>query len=272
MEPLWRRFMQDGLGVFVSVALILLVYWLPPDTSLSEMQRVGVLRVCTPVSYPPLITGNSARPGIDMEIVEAIAGRLDVRVQRNPNSAIGQDWNPRQWRLTRAQCQMVVGGVIDSRTTRSFMDVTPSHAETGWALVFGSMPESLEGTAVAVYTGASGLDRIALSRFLRNEGARAVSIRSTEELVSGLASGRFEAGVTEALLARQLAGEHGWTVQWLPMHDERVAMAFGLWRGDTTLKRAIVRAMKDIERSGELAAILARYELAPVEGVCQPCS
>jgi hypothetical protein len=34
---------------------------------------------------------------------------------------------------------------------------------------------------------------------------------------------------------------------------------FGLWKGDLTLKRAIVAAMTRIEASGEMAAIMARY-------------
>src|SRR5690606_26550572 len=41
--------------------------------------------------------------------------------------------------------------------------------------------------------------------------------------------------------------------------------------GHTTLKRAVVRALEDVERSGELADILRRYELAPIGEVCADC-
>lgn len=264
--------LRDGLGIFISLALIFIMYLLPPDTSLSEMKKSGVLRVCVPTSYPPLVTGDKSAPGIDVELVEALARRLDVRVQLNQAAAIGQDWNPRQWRLTRAQCQIVAGGVVDTAATRSFMDVTPPHAETGWALVFERQPASLNGASVGVYAGVSGLDRIALSRFLRDEGARLVTVRSADDLVRGLASGQFEAGVTEGLLARQVAGDRGWTAQWLPLEAERVPIALGLWRGDTTLKRALVGALKDVEVAGELAGILAKYDLAPIEEICAPCT
>ena len=39
------------------------VYLLPPDTSLGEVRKAGVLRACMPPSYPPLVTGDSDAPG-----------------------------------------------------------------------------------------------------------------------------------------------------------------------------------------------------------------
>ena len=34
------------------------VYLLPPDTSLGEVRKAGVLRACMPPNYPPLVTGD----------------------------------------------------------------------------------------------------------------------------------------------------------------------------------------------------------------------
>jgi polar amino acid transport system substrate-binding protein/cystine transport system substrate-binding protein/membrane-bound lytic murein transglycosylase F len=34
---------------------------------------------------------------------------------------------------------------------------------------------------------------------------------------------------------------------------------FGLWKGDLTLKRAIVSGLESLERDGEVAKIIARY-------------
>lgn len=266
-----REVARDWLGVLLSVALIALVYLLPPDTSLSLVQQAGVLRVCVPTRYPPLVTGNPDAPGIDVEIVHAVARRLGVRVQLNPSSAMGLDWNPRQWRLTRAQCQLIAGGVVDTETTRSFLDVSPSYLETGWALVARETPASFAGLTVGVYAGVPGLDRVALSRFLRGQGATVAVVSSAAELERGLLAGRFAAAVTEALTARQMAYDMGWTAVWLPEPMPRYGIALGLWRGDTTLKRAVVRALEDVERSGELADILRRYELAPIGEFCADC-
>ena len=79
----------------------------------------------------------------------------------------GQDFNPRNWRVTRAQCQTLAGGVVGSQTTRSFLDVTPSHAETGWMLILPKPLDAWSGKRIGVHTGISGLDRLALSRLLR---------------------------------------------------------------------------------------------------------
>ena len=42
------------------------VYLLPPDTSLSEVRKAGVLRACMPPDYPPLVTGVRDAPGMDI--------------------------------------------------------------------------------------------------------------------------------------------------------------------------------------------------------------
>ena len=79
------------------------------------------------------------------------------------------------------------------------------------------------------------------------------------ELLQGLRDGRFDVGVTERLLAAELATPLGWSVGWMPAELDRYPVVLGLWKGDLTLKRAIVSAMRRMERSGEMATIMARY-------------
>src|SRR5258707_13151356 len=79
------------------------VYLLPPDSSLSEVRKTGVLRACMPPSYPPLVTGDRDAPGIDVELLQALAKGIGVRLVVTPNAAMGQDFNPRNWHVTRAQ-------------------------------------------------------------------------------------------------------------------------------------------------------------------------
>src|SRR5215470_18455399 len=166
------RWVGDLITVGGIVALFGAVYLLPPDTSLAQIKQAGALRVCVPTLYPPLVTGKPEEPGFDIEFAQAIAKRLDVRIVVNPNAAMGRDFNPRNWNVTRAQCQMLAGGVVASDLTRSFLDTTPPHLQTGWALVAAQLPARLEGAKVGVYAGLAGLDRIALSRLLQAEKAR----------------------------------------------------------------------------------------------------
>lgn len=264
-----RRF-REAIGLLFIPALLLAVYLLPPDTSFSQVKELGVLRVCLPDSYPPLVMVGDSPPGIDVEVLQAIAEKLEVRLSLNPNAAIGRDFNPRNWRLTRAQCQVIAGGVVDSPTTRSFLDVTSPYLETGWALISPGELTSLQGATVGFYAGVTSLDRIPLSRYLSEQGAVPVVVQQVDDLVEGLSLQRFDAGVTEALLARQLAFDHGWKVSWLPGLDS-LPMVIGLWKGDLTLKRRIVAALESLKREGVLERILDSYELAMIEEDCQAC-
>ena len=118
---------------------------------------------------------------------------------------------------------------------------------------------ALEGRRVGVLVGVSGLDRVALAAWLRAAKAQVTITLDAAELVQGLKDGRFDAGITERLLAAELASSLGWSVGWMPAKLGRHPIVLGLWKGDLTLKRAIVSAMGRMQRDGELATIMARY-------------
>jgi len=67
-----------------------------------------------------------------------------------------------------------------------------------------------------VLVGISGLDRLALSRFLRDKGVQVTIVPNAAELAKGLREGRFEFGVTERLLAGQIAARENLTLSWAP--------------------------------------------------------
>jgi polar amino acid transport system substrate-binding protein/cystine transport system substrate-binding protein/membrane-bound lytic murein transglycosylase F len=259
-----RQVARDLGGIVVVVGLMLLVTLLPPDTSLSEVEASNAISACVPTSYPPLVTGDADRPGIDIEILRAVADAIGVQLLLSPNDAMGRDFNPRNWAINRGNCQVLAGGVVDSTLTRSFLDTGPPYAETGWAIVAPAPLEDIRGRAVGALTLVSGLDRIGLAGYLRRQDVTVRVVRNTQELVDGIVGGAFDAGTTEALLAGQLAAENGWWVASLPDELARYNLVFGLWKGDLTLKRKIVQAFRQLEADGTLLAILARYGAAPM--------
>ncbi len=262
-----RGWMKSVGGLTLAAGLLLLVNVLPPDTALQEVRASGVLRACVPPFYPPLVTGDPEAPGIDVEILEAVASEIGVALSLNVNAAIGRDFNPRSWRITRAQCQILAGGVIDSALTRSFLAVGPAHAVTGWAVLGPELPDDLAGREVAVLVNVSGLDRVALGSHLRAQGAQAWILPTPADFEAAIAEGVVSVGITESLLAESIARDHGWMVETMPEDLPRYPVALGLWKGDLTLKRAVERAYRDLERSGRLEAILARYVAPPEEAV-----
>jgi polar amino acid transport system substrate-binding protein len=260
----FRHLRRDFGGLAVVIALMLLVTLLPPDTSLREVEKTNSIRACVPTSYPPLVTGDPDRPGIDIEILHAIAGQMGLTLHLSPNDAMGRDFNPRNWAINRAKCQILAGGVVDSRLTRSFLDTGPPYARTGWALVAPAPLEAVDGKTIGVLTLVSGLDRIGLASYLRRHDVTVRVVRTDQALVEGIASGAFDAGITEALLASGLAAENDLWAASMAAELERYNLVFGLWKGDLTLKRGIVEAFRQIGTDGTLEKILTRYGIAPL--------
>jgi ABC-type amino acid transport substrate-binding protein len=261
----WRK----ALAYLFIFAPLAAVYMLPPDTSLAEVQRAGVLRACVPFLYPPLVTEDPQAPGIDVELLRALTKHLGLRLDFSRNEAMGRDFNPRSWHVTRAQCEVLAGGIVASPVTKSFLETSPSYATTGWAVIMPKPPAAtplapapltdLPGRRAAVLAGVSGLDRIALARYLREHMIEFRIAPNSAELVQGLREGRFDFAVTERLLADQLASREDWSVIWAPPELPRYPLVLGLWKGDLTLKRAIVSGLEKLQHEGETAAIIARY-------------
>ena len=263
MKRVYRLVGEFGvLGLIV--VLLLLVGLVPPDTSLSEMRKTGALKVCVPTTYPPLVTGDPAQPGIDIEILHAVSDYIDVELMLSSNNAMGRDFNLLNWGITRGNCQVLAGGFVDTAITRSFLDVGPHYAETGWGIVAPEPLEYIGGLTVGVLTNISGLDRISLSKYLRSQRVTVRIMRNSLELVDGISSGELDVGVTEALLAGWLATENDWWSTLLPDELARYNLVFGLWKGDLTLKRKMAQAFRQLAADGTLGAILERYGAPPI--------
>lgn len=255
---------RDALGALPILAVLAAVYLLPPDTSLAEVRRAGTLHVCLPPLSPPFVTGETNAPGLDVEILRALADDLGLALAIVPEPAMGRDFNPRGWHVTRAACEVLAGGVVASPMTRSFLETSPSYAETGWGLLRlqpASAPTiaDLQGRSVGVFAPPSGLERPPLASLLRAAQAQVTIVATADALVAGLHEKRFEAGVTEKLNADRIAAREGFAVDWFPGDLPHYPVAFGLWKGDLTLKRALADALARRTQDGTVTAILGRY-------------
>ena len=226
-------------AVAVNLAFILgllaLASLVPPDGSLSAVRDRGVLRACTPVQG---LTGAEAAR------LDAFAAAIPARLALAPLASIGADANPRNWRITRAQCDMIAGGLADTAATRSFLTVVPIGVETGWALWPGSLEDCRQ---VAVWPGASGLSRVALSGFLRAQGLPA---KLAPDLPAALREGGTGACVVAPLpdLIRHLPPDAAPQVLDVP-GAASASLGFGFWKGDATLARRMRASMRGLTHS-----------------------
>ncbi|MFD1943427.1 substrate-binding periplasmic protein [Paradevosia shaoguanensis] len=263
------RMWRDLVIVALTIAPIALVYLLPTDTSLAEVERRGQLTACVPTAYPPLVMQGEDR-GFDIAVLTEMTRRLGVGLTLNVNPAIGQDFNPRNWRINRAQCQILAGGVVVSAQTRSFLETISTDIETGWAVLSAGSVDLPRGARVAILPGGGGLDRVALSALLRQYGVAVSLVPNTAALEQAIASGTVAAGITESLGARAIAGNHpGWTVAWLPPPSARYPLGYGLWKGDLTLKKRLQSILADMERDGFIRALETRYDILPIQTIAQ---
>lgn len=255
LQKVWR----DGLASVLILSILFAVYSLEPDTSLEQIRSSGQLSACTPISYPPLVNDLVQEPGIDVELLQALADELGVKLSIKRNSAMGQDFNPRNWRITRAQCQILAGGVVDSSLTRSFLDVIAPHGQTGWSVISKKNLIDLKEKKIAILAGISGLNRLDLSRELRAQSTKVIVAPNLEVFIQLVSSDAVDAGITERLMGQKIASDQGWILNWAPGDLPRYQIAFGLWKGDLTLKRALLAVFDKIQRTGELTTIQSRY-------------
>lgn len=255
----FRQYRQGLILVLLFVSILGAVNLLPADSSLKLVRQSGLLRVCVPTRYPPLVSDNAQQPGIDVEILQLVAENMELRLLPVHNQNMGRDFNPRNWRVTRAQCAVLAGGVVSSDLTRSLLDTSDAYLHSTWALISPTEIGKIEGLRIGFHAGISGLDRIAVGRFLRAAGAEVTVYDSSQALAEGIATGQVDAGVSESVSGRFLAADRAWHARTLSDSLEEYELVFGLWKGDLTLKRAINAALRRIEANGQMAAILDRY-------------
>ncbi len=266
-SPLFQTLRNLALGLrplAVVFALLFAVSFLPADNALREVNAAGRISVCMPPDYPPLvIAGGGERPGFDVELLREVAARSGWRFSIATNQAMGRDFNPRSWRVTRAQCRILAGGLALSPTTRSFLDTTPGHLRTGWVMVgpAGAPAALAPGLRVGFFPGLSGLDRLGLGQYLRDHQAEIRLVQSAAALRTGLEQGDFDLAVTEALLADQTFDETRWQIDWMPEATGRYPVGIGFWRGDLTLRLHVERVLDDLADEGFVTRLAETYGL-----------
>src|SRR5690606_17112865 len=118
------------------------------------------------------------------------------------------------------------------------------------------------GDVVAVYPGPAALDRLALSRYLRTKKFQLVTVGSTAELAEALRSQQAILAVSDRLTLSDLGAEDA-RIAWLSEPELGYDhLAFGLWKGDATLQRAVRESFDKLAASGVQADLAQRYNLA----------
>ncbi|NDA47361.1 MAG: hypothetical protein EBY21_08830 [Alphaproteobacteria bacterium] len=65
-----NRFLANLTALFIMAAALVGANFLQSDTSLQMVESTGVLRICVPASFPPLVSGAPKAPGFDVAVLE----------------------------------------------------------------------------------------------------------------------------------------------------------------------------------------------------------
>src|SRR6201999_2287602 len=136
MTPL-KRIAGPCRGLIVAVFLAIAT---PPDIAngrpLDSIQSRGLLMICANPNALPFSSKNADRRGFELELGEALASQLGVKLE------VG--WVVFPFQLGRVDCDVVLDAIVDQASARE------SHVRL-------SKPYQVSGVAIALRSDSSGV-------------------------------------------------------------------------------------------------------------------
>jgi ABC-type amino acid transport substrate-binding protein len=225
-----------------------------PYSGLARIRSAGALVVGLDPNNLPFSTAHPAPGGLDHEIAGLLADELGVAL-RVYWGVSAHDSYPSHL-ATKGRCDVILGIMPDDRFAQRVLYSRPYYiAQYRQVVQSGAVPPGA-GEPLAVESGVAvrGLQGGAIHWY-----------PSTEAILEAVARGREKAGYVIATRGAWLAHER-WpgALVFLPGADQpvdRFPVCAAVRKSDGDLKEAIDRAWDALDRSGRLAAVLARWHI-----------
>jgi polar amino acid transport system substrate-binding protein len=230
-----------------------------PYSGLARIRSAGALVVGLDPNNLPFSTAHPAPAGLDYEIAGLLADELGVAL-RVYWGISAHDSYPSHL-ATKGRCDVILGIMPDDRFARRVLYSRPYYM-AGYRQVVrpgADPPGAGEPLAVEAGVAVRGL-----------KGRPVESYPSTEAILEAVALGRVKAGYVIATKGSWLAHER-WpgALEFLPTAREanaagaadRFPVCAAVRKSDGDLKEAIDRAWDALDRTGRLAAVLARWHV-----------
>lgn len=256
--------MRSGLSLLIAVALPLSLGATDMHARpLDAISQRGAIALCAHPNALPFASKKGDPPGFQIELGQALAGRLGV--------ALAQHWVVNSFQYRRADCDIVLDAIANKEALR----------EVGLRM---SRPYYRSGVAMAV-RGDSGLSSLAGLGPGQRVGVQVGSLAAMalEKLSIAVVPFAFEDEMIAALARREIeaAAVTQATIGWYNMTHPQAAMrripafeddsdlnwnvAVGMMRPDEKLERRVDAALEELLADGTITRIYARYgiELQP---------
>jgi polar amino acid transport system substrate-binding protein len=241
-------------------AFALVLAWSVPmagAASLAEVRERGVFAVCAHPNALPYSSQDRVLPGFQLELAEAIAKQLGVRLR--------VEWIVYIRHARRVDCDATIGSIVkdDGDGPRRGPRLTRPYLASGYVLVVpaGARPvEHLED----VKARKIGVEHTSWPHYLLD--SRKIpfaSYGSSVDILEAVARGEIGAGLVSDAYA-------GWYLKlnpglvkisdaYTPEKDFRWNVAIGLRNADTALADAVNQALDALTADKTIPTILGRY-------------
>jgi polar amino acid transport system substrate-binding protein len=255
--------MRGGFRYFSLLAVGLLAAMPTPARTLEAVQR-GALAVCAHPNALPFASRKGELPGFQIELAEALAGRMGVTLARH--------WVVNSFQYRRADCDIVLDAIADKSVASEVpLRISRPYSRTG---VVGAVRADTElaalariapGRRVGVQVGSLA------SMLLGQRGVEISPFAAEDDMLAALARREIDgAAVTRAALG-WYNRTHPAALRQVPAFDDVSELswnvAVGMLRPDEKLHQAIDNAIEALVADGTIARIYTHYgvELRPPE-------
>ncbi len=233
----------------------------PPDVQINLLQivkQLGKMNVGTQVPYPPFENVNASTDeleGIDIEIMEYVAAKLNVTIQWTP-----MDFDPLFAAVQTGQIDCAISAIAITAERDLMNDFTiPYYVANQAVLVKNDSTiatlEDLNDSDLATQTGTTGQWWVEENL----DPVTHVHLADVPATVLGVENGQYDAFITDAYVANKYANDTN--------YDLKVAFviytleSYGILIPDDEpeLKAAIDAAVQDMIDDGTLDEILTRW-------------
>jgi polar amino acid transport system substrate-binding protein len=231
-----------------------------PARTLQQIQAFKTVSVCLPANSLPFSSRRDDPPGFEVELANALAGKLGVSMQ--------PDWIISPIQVQRAQCDLLLDVIADAQVQHeSHLSLSKPYYRSGVALVLppGSSITSFDGldqnSKVAVQVGSI----VAMLLGQRHVGLSTFAFE--DEMLQALHDQEVTAAAVSVLSAHYFNHahpDHPLTV--LPPDEAQPQLvwnvAVGMRKPDQAFRDAIDGALDTLGADGTIARIYGRYGIA----------
>lgn len=250
--------MRDHWIAVLSVVVTLATALAADAASLAAVRERGVFAVCAHPDALPYSSQERVRPGFQIEIAEAIAKQLGVRLRL--------EWIVFTRHARRVDCDATIGAIVrsdkDAGPRRGPL-LTKPYISSGYVLVVGNASPAIVQLE-DVKGGKIGVEHSSWPHYLLDTRKLPLaSYGSAVDVLDAVAKGEIAAGLVSDAYAGWYLKQHPGAARisdtYVPERDFRWNVAVGLRNADAPLVQAVNQALDTLIADRTIPEIFARY-------------